>query len=810
MSRWRPSLGAVAAALLLAGCAAQRLHSDGLDQIEKGQSREGLNSLRRAAELDQDNPRYRMDYLNQRQFAVQRLFYTAELAWQAGKLDEAEKPLREVLELDARNERALRALVDVEQRRRADRQVDQADEQIRSGQLAAARDLLKGVLREQPQHARAKASLRTLEEKAATDQAAREDKLGTRAALRKPVTLQFRDAPLRQVFEAISRATNLNIIVDRDVRTDLRSTIFVKDAAVEDAIDLILLQSNLDKRTLNSNSLMVYPSTPAKIKEYGELRVRTFQLSNMEAAHAANLLKTMLKTKDVVTDVRSNTLVMRDTPEAIAVAEQLIAANDVPEPEVMLEVEVLEVTTSRNSEIGVKWPTGISFTTPNENLTTTNPVTGITTNTSEPMNWGKLRGVTANSLLVPQLSAALNLQLTDSDTNILASPRIRARNKEKAKIMVGDKVPVITNVLASAGTGTGTAAAGAANNNFITGSIQYLDVGLKLEVEPQVYAEGDVAIKINLEVSNVAQTITTQTGTAYQIGTRNAQTVLRLKDGETQVLAGLINNADRNTAAKVPGLGQFPILGRLFSNNKDDKTKTEIVLSITPRIIRPLLVNDMSRADVFVGSEAAIRSRPLRVEPIEVLRVGGGTSGAGPVTTLSPVAPVAPVAAVPAVAAPGTVAAPGPAAAPVLAPAAAPVAPAAAAPVSPQKAVIPVTPAVPSRPAMVPRVGTSLTPPVVIVPAAPASAPGGGAAKPAPLPPPPGSGGIAPIPSGMPGVPSTMPRNMPGRAVMQLPAPPPAAPAPAEPPAESPAEPATETPADGSGVTESTDAPGAQ
>lgn len=785
MSRWRLSLGAATAALLLAGCAAQRLHSDGLDQIEKGQSREGLNSLRRAAELDQDNPRYRMDYLNQRQFAVQRLFYTAELAWQAGKLDEAEKPLREVLELDPRNERALRALFDVEQRRRTDRQLDQADEQIRGGQFAAARDLLKGVLREQPQHARAKASLRTLEEKAATDQAAREDKLGTRAALNKPVTLQFRDAPLRQVFEAISRATNLNIIVDRDVRTDLRSTIFVKDAAVADAIDLILLQSNLDKRVLNSNSLMVYPATPTKIKEYGELRVRTFQLSNIEAAHAANLLKTMLKTKDVVTDVRTNTLIMRDTPEAIAVAEQLIAANDVPEPEVMLEVEVLEVTTSRNSEIGVKWPTGITFTTPNPPDNYTNPVTGVTTQGTKSMDWLSLRNTTVNSLLVPQLSAALNLQLTDSDTNILASPRIRARNKEKAKIMVGDKVPVITNVLASAGTGTGNAAAGAGNNNFITGSIQYLDVGLKLEVEPQVYAEGDVAIKINLEVSNVAQTITTQTGTAYQIGTRNAQTVLRLKDGETQVLAGLINNADRNTAAKVPGLGQFPILGRLFSNNKDDKTKTEIVLSITPRIIRPLLVNDISRADVFVGSEAAIRSRPLRVEPIEVLRVGGGTSGAGPVTAL-PVPAAAPATAP---------VRPAATAAPAVAPAASTAAPATAAPATPAVA----TPAG-TRPAVIPKVGTSLNPPVVIAPAAAAS---GVSAKPAPLPPPPGSGGIAPIQSGMPGVPSAMPRNMPGRAVMPPPAPP-VAPAPAEPPAEPEAEAPTED------APEPTEAPGAQ
>ncbi|MEY4754061.1 MAG: hypothetical protein RJA44_1736, partial [Pseudomonadota bacterium] len=625
-SRWRLTLCAAAAAVWLAGCAAQRLHDDGLTQIRKGQAREGLGNLRQASDMEPGNSRFRIDYLNQRQFIVQRLLQNAEIALQGGRLDEAQKSLREVLDVEPANDRALRSLLQIESLRRADAQVQQAEKLAGSAQLDQARELLKGVLRDFPNHAQARPLLQQVDERLSTERAAREEKLGSRAALRKPVTLQFRDAPLRQVFESISRATNINILVDKDVRADARSTIFVKDATVEDTIDLILMQNQLDKRVLNSNTLMVYPATAAKQKEYGELRVRSFQLSNIEASHMANVIKTMLKTKDVVTDTRTNTLLMRDTPEAIAVAEQLVAANDVPEPEVMLEVEVLEVSMSRNSEIGFKWPTAISFTSPNVSTPLLNPVTGVTTNTVEPLNWGNLRSkLDANSLLVSQLSGALNLQLTDSDTNILASPRIRARNKEKAKIMVGDKVPVITNVLTGGGGnvgGAGGATGAGGTNNFITGSITYLDVGLKLEVEPQVYAEGDVAIKVNLEVSNVAKEISTPSGSAYQIGTRNAQTVLRLKDGETQVLAGLINNEDRNTASKVPGLGQLPLLGRLFRNDKDATVKSEIVLSITPRIIRPLVVNDMSRADVFAGSEAAIRSRPLRVEPIETLRTG--------------------------------------------------------------------------------------------------------------------------------------------------------------------------------------------
>ncbi len=160
---------------------------------------------------------------------------------------------------------------------------------------------------------------------------------------------------------------------------------------------------------------------------------------------------------------------------------------------------------------------------------------------------------------------------------MLASPRIRVRNREKAKIMIGSRVPVITNAVTPVSTGT----------PVITGSVQYLDVGLKLEVEPDIHLDNEVVIKMNLDVSSIIKEVpNTLSGTlAYEVGTRNASTVLRLKDGETQVLAGLINDEDRNSASKVPGLGQIPVLGRLFSSHKDDGMKTEIVLSITPRIV---------------------------------------------------------------------------------------------------------------------------------------------------------------------------------------------------------------------------------
>ncbi|HNW61507.1 MAG TPA: secretin N-terminal domain-containing protein [Piscinibacter sp.] len=589
-------LVALAAALLLAGCAAQSMHSDGLQQLNEGKVAQGLQNLRKASEMDPGNARYRIDFLTQRELATQAVLRRADEARTAGRVDEAIQRYREALQLDEGSERAQRGLMQLDDQRKGEAAIQQAERMLKAGQTDPARDVLRRAQKDLPGNAAVAAQLKALDERLEGERAGRERAQLAQSAFRKPVTLQFRDANLKMVFEALSRTANVNIILDRDVKSDLKTTIYVKDASVEDTIDLILLQNQLEKRVLNQNTLFVYPAVAAKQKEYNELKVRSFQLSNIEAAHVANIIKSLLKTKDIVTDARTNTLVMRDTADAIAVAEKLVAANDVPDPEVMLEVQVLEVSVDRMSNLGIKWPDAFSVATP-----------------ANARTIGDLKALTRNDLVTSQLGVALNLMLQDTETNILASPRIRTRNKEKARILVGDKVPVITNLITPQQAG---------QSSVITGSIQYIDVGIKLEVEPQVYADGDVGIKINLEVSNIAKTITTDSGQAYQIGTRSAQTSLRLKDGETQVLAGLINDQDRSTASKVPGLGQVPVAGRLFSSNNGNATKSEIVLSITPRIIRPQTLPEARNGDVWSGTENIVREKPLRLDPIGAARSG--------------------------------------------------------------------------------------------------------------------------------------------------------------------------------------------
>jgi general secretion pathway protein D len=241
-------------------------------------------------------------------------------------------------------------------------------------------------------------------------------------------------------------------------------------------------------------------------------------------------------------------------------------------------------------------------------------------------------------LTVPDPLIQFNAKQQHGRTNVLANPRIRVKSKEKAKIHIGDRVPVITTTAGATG--------------FVSESVNYLDVGLKLEVEPQVYLDDEVGIKIGLEVSNIAgQTKTASGTTAYQVGTRNTTTTLRLKDGETQVLAGLINDEDRRSANRVPGLADLAGLGRLFSNNDDTVNKTEVVLLITPRVVRNIERPGLKLEEFNSGTESEVGGAPLQ------LPASGPAAGLAPSPSPAPV-PAAP--AIPSAPQPGPGSAPAP------------------------------------------------------------------------------------------------------------------------------------------------------
>lgn len=611
-------LAPLALALALAGCASEQALRKGQALMDEGRYEEGLALLNEAAVASPGEPRYRSAFVLQHERAVGVLLARADRLRLAGEQDRATEMYQRVLALNPRNSRALDALRALEQRRNLDEMQKQARAAFRRGDVELAEKHLAAVLALDPNVPDALALRREIEAQHART-ASTYPRLRTRFT--RPVTLEFRDANIKMILDALSRTTGINFILDKEVKADLKATIFVRQVSVEDALDLLLAQSQLEKKVLNDNTVVIFPSTPAKLREYQDWVIRTFFITNMDVKQAQTLIKTMLKTKDLFIDEKLNTLTMRDTPDAVRLAEKLLQAQDQAEAEVVLEVELLDVSRDRILDLGISWPSS---------FTLLNPAGGAVGLLSD------LRGHIGQDRIAIDRGIQARAQQLNNDVNTLASPRIRVRNKDKAKIHIGDRIPVVnaTSIPSTQGPVT-------------TETVQYLDTGIKLEVEPTIYQNDEVSIKVTLEVSDSQDAGTTRSGTTLvRVKTTNAQTSLRLKNGETQILAGLLRNDHSASADQIPGLGDLPGLGRLFGAHGDNWAKRELVLSITPRIVRntPYLAPHI--LEYGSGTEASLRARPLSLQlqgeeappptggGAVTLTAPPGTSG--PVTTPAP------------------------------------------------------------------------------------------------------------------------------------------------------------------------------
>lgn len=567
------------ALLALFGCAGSQAYREGQELLASGQLEPGLARLEQASRLEPTNAQYKITLLNQKATIITRYLSNAEKHLSQQQLREAEQMYQQVLALEANNGAARQGLEAVQAARRHQEAMAKAEASLKKGGAYANRDaleFLRSVLLENPKH---KAALELQAKMRRSQDNQTEGKLAQ--GFRKPVTLEFRDAPLRSVFDVIARVSGLNFYFDKEVRADLRTTILVKQTPIEDAVRMLLASNQLEQSVMNENSIMIYPNTPQKLKDYQQLNVRTFFVANGDVKTLAYTIKTLLKARDVVTDERLGLIIMRDTPEVLRMAERIIAVQDLSDPEVMLEVEVLEVKRSRTRDLGIHWPETASL-----SLLGSNKSAG----TERQLVLNDLRGINSGNIRLSVDDTVINAKKEDTDSNILANPRIRVKNKGKAKIVIGDRLPVITTTSTSTG--------------FVAESVSYVDVGLTLNVEPNIHLDDEVSININLEVSNLVKEVESKGGTrAYQIGTRNASTGLRLKDGETQILAGLISDEERTSGNKVPGIGELPVLNRIFGSQKDSSERSEIILSITPRIIRSLQRPAIDESEFISGSE---------------------------------------------------------------------------------------------------------------------------------------------------------------------------------------------------------------
>ena len=566
--------------LVLAGCAGDAAHRQGMEMFAQGRQEEGLAKLEQAAGEAPDNPVYRLAHENAKKRIAGRLLAEAQQEKSAGRLDAAETLYRRVITLDGGNPDGVAGLAWVEQARRHGALLNEAKALLGANDLDAAERKVAQVLQENPGQAEARALRQSIEEKSGRSQVI---SATLRQSFQKPATLEFRDANIKQVLEALSSHSGLNFVLDKDVPPNLTVTVFLRAVSVAEALDVILTTHQLKQRVLNDATLLIYPDTAAKQGDHQELVVRNFFLANAEAKQVMAMLTSVLKLKNVFADDKLNLLIMRDTPATIQLAERLVVTQDVAQPEVMLELAVVEITRSQLADLGIQFP----------NQLTLAPLPA-TTGGSVTLN--DLRNLTSNKIGATISPLIINLQDDASVGNLLANPRIRTHNREKAMIRIGDRVPVITTTATSTG--------------FVSENVQYVDVGLKLEVEPTIFPNDEISIKLALEVSSVVKEIVSKAGTvSYQIGSRNASTVLRLKDGETQILGGLINDDDKKTASRFPGLSLLPIIGRLFASESNNNQKTELVLSVTPRIVRGLVPPSQVPGEFWSGTENDPRLR---------------------------------------------------------------------------------------------------------------------------------------------------------------------------------------------------------
>jgi len=584
----------LAACALLSSCAGYWAYDEGRRLMFQGDGAGALAKFEQAVKASPDNRTYRDVYERERKEYVERLVGEGDMFRNSGELDRGEAAYLKAQKYAPNNDRVRTGLAWIQQRREDLAAVRSAQGDFDAGRLDEAEKTVRAILAKDSSVKQARDLLNRIMERRVADAPPPSSLLP--AALSKPITLEFRDATLKSVFEVMSRTSGINFVFDRDVRADTKINIFVRNNTLDDVVKLILTTNQLERKMLNPNSMLIYPNTPAKQKEYRELVVRSFYLANADVKQAVNLVKGMVKSQDVFIDEKLNLMVVKDTPEAMSVVDKLVRSLDLAEPEVMLDLEVMEVSRTRMQTLGITYPTQINFGDPSNAPNNSNNNTGTTTGTSNPLNV-RLSGSLVAYVVNP--AYVINLLATDSDAKLLANPRVRVKNREKAKVHIGSRVPVITT--------TSTANVG------VSSSVSYLDVGLKLDVEPNIYLRDEVAIKVGLEVSNITQTLNIQGTIAYQLGTRNAATVLQIKDGETQILAGLIQDDDRTNAQKVPGLGDIPIVGRLFRNQTDDREKTEIVLLITPRIVRSINWPQTAVFDTPVGTDAQIGNPPLRI-----------------------------------------------------------------------------------------------------------------------------------------------------------------------------------------------------
>jgi general secretion pathway protein D len=391
-----------------------------------------------------------------------------------------------------------------------------------------------------------------------------------------PASLLFRDASSREAFLAIARFANISLGFDAAFR-DAPVTVDLRNATLENALSAVADATRTFLHVASPNSVLVIPDTAAKRREYEEEVVRVFYLSNADLKETMDLLRIVLDARRISPVTGTNALSIKDTPERIAAAARILSAIDKARPEVIIDVELLEVDRTRLQEYGLQIAS--------PGAAGLNGSVTVAPDANPTLNLRALRNLTQSDVLLANLPG-LYYRLLKSDTNTrtLANPQLRTAEGTTATARFGDRVPVPVTTFAPIATG-GTP------QQPIT-SYNYENIGVNIDITPRTHHDDDVTLQLKVEIQSISGT---GFGGLPTFGNRQITTVIRLRDGETNMLAGLIRDDERRVLEGIPGLIDIPVVGRLFAHSRTETTQTDIILTLTPHIIRVL---DLTEGDL--------------------------------------------------------------------------------------------------------------------------------------------------------------------------------------------------------------------
>jgi general secretion pathway protein D len=419
-----------------------------------------------------------------------------------------------------------------------------------------------------------------------------------------PVAVNFRDAKLKDALQVVCEPYNLNFVFDKNA-DNLDVSVSARNVNFEQAFNMLLQAANAGYKVLGPNSIFIYEDTPDKRKQYADLYFKTFHLSTLKAERMAEILKSSMEIKTLVANNDLGTIQVRDTRDTLDVVDKLIAANDRKPAEVMLNVEVIEIDRNKSDQLGIDWGSQVSVTPPNSatSVASTAATAATTTTTASTVAGLTLQGLMNGAPLVNQTTltlptVTLNYLKSTVNARTLSNPRVRTVDGQPAKIHVGDRVPLQSASIQDA--------TGQSRTMY-----EYHDIGIALDVIPKYHLDDSIFVDLNVEVSSLGQNLGSAAAPAYAIGTRNVHTTMILREAETAVLGGLISETEQHSlnGLPLPGLDPNGILGHLFGNHGDTGQRTELILTITPYLVRSQSLPGRSNTDFYSGTDKDYSTR---------------------------------------------------------------------------------------------------------------------------------------------------------------------------------------------------------